>query len=104
MPIVARRTSDRVLAAEALRLRPWLEDPGRRPATWSEPAFAREVALVRAHLAPIRSPAGLEASFAREAFHTGHAPDVDDSAVAGPVRVAYAIRWLELGEDRPAAR
>jgi hypothetical protein len=93
-----------VLALEALRLRPWLEDPTRRPAEWSKPTFAREVALVRAHLAPIRSPAGLEASFAREAFHTVRVPDVDDPAVAGPVRVAYAMRWLELSEDRPGAR
>ncbi len=57
--------------------------------------FAREVDLVRLHLAPIRSRLGLAASFGREAFHT----DVGSAGVAdGPVTAAYAIRWLELGD------
>ena len=138
MPIVARRTSEPPagrsspsavllptdgapaavqppaswgsLAAEALGLLRRARDPHRFPATWSDPAFVREVALVRAHLGPIRSRAGLAASYGREAFHSlASMPpleDEDEDADAGPgaVRVAYAIRWLELGDGsaRPA--
>ena len=65
------------------------------------PVFAREVDLVRLHLAPIRSRSGLAASFGREAFHVDVASDGGNS---GPVTAAYAIRWLELGDGiaRPA--
>jgi len=86
------------LAAEALRLRRRLADPAALPSAWSERAFVREVGLVRAHLAPIRSRAGLVASFSREAFHVIPADQVDEAA--GAVRVAYALRWLELGSGR----
>jgi hypothetical protein len=59
--------------------------------------FVREVALVRAHLAPIRSRAALVASLAREAFQaTGTVPPLDEAP--GAVRVAYAMRWMELGD------
>jgi hypothetical protein len=60
------------------------------------PVFGRQVDLVRLHLAPIRSRAGLAASFGREAFHA----ELDRDGVdvdAGSVTAAYAIRWLELG-------
>jgi hypothetical protein len=137
MPIVARRTSDqlfgssvpsavllptdgilvpvqppapmRTLAAEAVRIARW-RAPGPPPVAWSEPGFIREVGLVRAHLAPIRSQAALEASYGREAFHSiarnGADKPIDDDAapsadVPGPVRVAYAIRWLELSDGHP---
>jgi hypothetical protein len=72
-----------------------------RPARWAAPTFAREVDLVRLHLAPIRSRSGLAASFGREAFHADVA---SDRANTGPVTAAYAIRWLELGDGavRPA--
>ena len=86
------------LAAEALRLRRRLADPAALPAAWSERAFVREVALVRAHLAPIRSRAGLAASFSREAFHAVPADEIGEAS--GAVRVAYALRWLELGSGR----
>jgi hypothetical protein len=95
----------RTLAAEALRLLRQLGDPDGNPPAWSDSAFVREVGLVRAHLAPIRSRAGLAASYGREAFQspvvTALGPSDD---VPGPVRVAYSIRWLELGDDvsRPA--
>jgi hypothetical protein len=69
------------------------------PAEWFAPAFVREVGLVRAHLAPIRSRSVLESSFSREAFHGFAAVDADEPP--GPIRVAYAIRWLELGDGRP---
>ena len=86
------------LAAEALRLRRRLADPAALPPAWSERAFVREVALVRAHLAPIRSRAGLAASFSREAFHAVPADEIGEAP--GAVRVAYALRWLELGPGR----
>jgi hypothetical protein len=57
-----------------------------------------EIALVRAHLAPIRSRAGLAASFSREAFHAVPADEIGEAS--GAVRVAYALRWLELGSGR----
>jgi hypothetical protein len=70
----------------------------RRPRRWSAPAFRHEVDLIRSHLIPLRDRSCLAHSFAREAFHTvpGEVRAVDDSAV----RVAYAIRWLELGDGR----
>jgi hypothetical protein len=73
-----------------------------RPAAWSRPGFAREVDLVRLHLRPVRSRQVLAASFGREAFHAG--PSRAAGATAAPVAVAYALRWLELGDrvDRPA--
>jgi hypothetical protein len=125
MPVAVRRTSDQsigsslsavllptdgarvpvqppapggTLAAEALRLRRRLADPAALPPAWSERAFVREVALVRAHLAPIRSRAGLAASFSREAFHAVPADEIGETP--GAVRVAYALRWLELGSGR----
>ena len=125
MPVAVRRTSDQSIGfslsgvllpsdgnrapvqppasggtpgAEALRLRRQLADPAALPPAWSERAFVREVALVRAHLAPIRSRAGLAASFSREAFHVAPVDDVGEAT--GAVRVAYALRWLELGSGR----
>jgi hypothetical protein len=97
VPVVIRRTG-RTLAAEALSLRRRLGDHAFLPVAWSEPAFVREVGLVRAHLAPIRSRAGLAASFSREAFQVARADDAHDPP--GAVRVAYALRWLELGNGR----
>jgi hypothetical protein len=86
----------RALALDALRLRRGLRDNRRRPAGWGDAAFAREVELVRCHLAPLRNRWSLAASFGREAFQT---LDVARSrpAMLGPIRAAYAIRWLELG-------
>ena len=124
MPVAVRRTSDQsmgstlsavlpsdgtrvlvqppapggTLAAEALRLRGRLAHPASLPPAWSEGAFVREVALVRTHLAPIRSRAGLAASFSREAFHVVPADQIGEAI--GAVRVAYALRWLELGSGR----
>jgi hypothetical protein len=74
-----------------------------RPVAWSRPGFAREVDLIRTHLQPIRKRQVLAASFAREAFHAGHASGGSAPPGVGPVAVAYAIRWLELGDrvERP---
>lgn len=86
----------RALALDAFRLRRGLDDMRRRPARWQDAAFAREVVLIRCHLAPLRNRRSLTASFGREAFQ---APDPDRAAPGplGPIRAAYAIRWLELG-------
>src|SRR5262245_3802149 len=89
---------ERTLAAEALRVLRRFADPALVPPAWSEAAFIREVGLVRAHLAPIHTRGGLAASFSREAFHARRVAGGDD--VPGAVRVAYALRWLELGSRR----
>jgi hypothetical protein len=75
--------------------------PGPLPDAWLAQRFGREVDLVRIQLDPIRSRAVLAASFGREAFHGAAGPRADRF---GPVAVAYAIRWLELGDGvgRPA--
>lgn len=78
------------------------------PPSWLRPGFAMEVDRARAQLAPIRTRKGLMASFSREA--TIAATRVPGGPVGatpaaqpppGPIRVAYAIRWLELGDGRP---
>jgi hypothetical protein len=78
------------LALEAIRLLRAVGGTGRAgaPAAWVAPAFARQVEDVRADLGPIRSRDSLAASFVREA------------ARFDSVRLAYAIRWLELGDGR----
>ena len=86
-PLAPALAPHRALALDALRLLPTLHDHPRDAGHWGEPAFAREVDLVRGHLGPIRSRRGLAASFSREA-----------SLDRGPVCAAYAIRWLELGD------
>jgi hypothetical protein len=86
----------RALALDAIRLVRRLRDPAGRPDRWSQPSFRREIELVRAHLAPLRSRKALAASYGREAFHLWmHDAARDDP---GPVRLAYALRWLELGD------
>jgi hypothetical protein len=86
----------RALALDALRLRSGLRNRQRRPDGWSDAAFAREVELIRRHLAPLRNRRSLTASFGREAFQTLQL-DRSRPAQLGPIRAAYAIRWLELG-------
>jgi hypothetical protein len=92
----------RALALAALAVIRHSRRPHDRPTAWSRPGFAREVDLVRLHLRPIRTRQVLAASFGREAFHAGSAPAA--TVLGGPVAVAYAIHWLELGDrfDRPA--
>jgi len=90
----------RALALDALRLRRLLRDPQRLDGRWAEPAFAREVELVRLHLAPLRRRRGLTASYGREAFQTLRHPDARSTESLGAVRIAYALRWVELGDGR----
>ena len=86
----------RALALDALRINRALRDPTRRPASWSHPRFGAEVELIRQHLAPVRTRKSLAASFGREAFHLAPAPAERDDP--SPTRLAYALRWLELGK------
>jgi len=85
------------------------------PERWLQPTFVREVDLVRLHLAPVRTRAGLASSFGREAFNLGAeeawgsrarpstAAAREAARSIGPVHVAYALRWLELGDGRNRA-
>jgi hypothetical protein len=97
----------RTLALDALHLLRLLRVPRATPSRWLDPAFARDVALVRSHLAPIRSRTALADSFSREAGQIGHPEAHEDDAprslrsLVDPVRLAYAIRWLELGDGIP---
>jgi hypothetical protein len=91
----------RALALDALRLLRRLRDPSRRPERWSQPTFRREIELVRSHLSPLRTRKALAASYGREAFHLSMDQAVRDDP--GAVRIAYALRWLELGEVDAAA-
>ena len=91
----------RALALDALRLLRRLRDPARRPNRWAQPSFRREIELVRAHLAPLRTRKALAASYGREAFHL--IIDVAARDDPGAVRLAYALRWLELGDGDAGA-
>ncbi len=75
-----------------------LRDHPRDADPWGEPAFAREVDLIRSQLAPIRSRRGLAASFEREAFQSRAFDASREPARLRALRVAYALRWLELGD------
>lgn len=68
------------------------------PSRWTSASFAREVEAVRRHLAPIRTPEPLLSSFGREAFQ-GRRAVAAPIGSAGPVRIAYTIRWIELVAD-----
>jgi hypothetical protein len=94
----------RALALDAMRVSRALRDPARRPARWAQPSFGAQVELVRRHLAPVRSRRSLAASFGREAFHI--VPTAAERDDPNPIRLAYALRWLELGSgtaERPWA-
>lgn len=88
------------LARLALDLVVRTAEPIDLPPRWSTYAFGAEVDRTRAQLQPIRSRAALLASFSREASIAATRTVAPSSAPAGPVRVAYAIRWLELGDGR----
>jgi hypothetical protein len=89
------------LARLALDLVVRTSEPIQLPSRWLGPGFGREVERTRAQLAPIKSRAVLSASFAQEAsVAVSRLSAFSPSNPPGPVRVAYAIRWLELGDDR----
>jgi hypothetical protein len=88
----------RALALDALSLLRYLRDRPRDADVLREPAFAREVELVRWQLAPIRTRRSLAASFGREAYLRQTPGDPADGPGIRPIRAAYAVRWLELGD------
>ena len=90
------------LARLALDLVLRTSEPLRLPERWTRTTFGREVDRTRAQLAPIATRSALAASFSREASIavTRDLP-LTPADPPGPVRVAYAIRWLELGDGRP---
>lgn len=88
------------LARLALDLVVRTADPIDPPRRWTTPAFAGELERTRTHLAPIRSREALLASFSREASVAATRGQAVEVVPAGPVRLAYAIRWLELGDGR----
>jgi hypothetical protein len=61
------------------------------PLLWRRPSHRDEVAAVVRQLAPIRTRASLLSSWTRESRH------------GGPVRLAYAIAWLDLERTTPGA-
>jgi hypothetical protein len=64
---------------------------GGAPEAWRAAGFCGRVEAARRDLAPIASSGLLVESFRREAFH-----GEPGGAAADAVRVAYAIRWLEV--------
>lgn len=58
---------------------------------WRRPAFARRVAAVRRQLEPLTAERLVAEAFGREAMHVR-----PQAAQPGPVRIAYAIRLLEV--------
>jgi hypothetical protein len=107
---VTRPATHRVLALDAQRVLRHLRDHPRDAGLWGEPAFAREVDRVRHHLAPIASRRSLLASYSREAFRApatdgatteaGSGSGLAEPPATSAARVAYAVRWLELGDGR----
>jgi hypothetical protein len=95
-PSAAVPAPARALALDAVRISRALRDPARRPARWAHPRFGAEVELIRRHLAPVRTRRSLAASFGREAFHVVPTPAEHDDP--SPIRLAYALRWIELGD------
>lgn len=94
---------DEALDLDAARLVRLLDLRTGLPSRWTAPAFCREVDLVRSHLRLIRSRPLLASSFGREAFHGQASPGSDRALGGSAVRVAYALRWLELGDLLPRA-
>ena len=94
----------RALALDAVAVLRLLRDHPRDAGPWGEPAFAREVEAIRRQLAPIHHRRALTASYRREAFRLRPADPAMARPITGPTTVAYAMRWLELGDGvrRPA--
>lgn len=88
------------LARVALDLVVRTAEPIEAPKRWTTPAFALEVDRTRGQLAPIRSRDALLTSFSREASVAATRGQPIEAVPTGPVRLAYAIRWLELGDGR----
>ncbi len=88
----------RALALDALAVLRILRDHPRDAGSWGEPAFAREVDAIRHQLGPIRNRQTLTDSYSREGFRMGPSIETSRPSTGRPTTVAYAIRWLELGD------
>ena len=88
--------SERALVIDALRLGRLLRDPARWPAIWSQPTFGAEVERFRRHIAWLRTPEALVAAYQADVREVAR-PSADQ-AEGSPIRVAYALRWIELQE------
>lgn len=88
---------ERALAVDALRVGRLLGEPSLWPSRWTEPAFGAEVERCRRHVADLTTQDALATAYEHDVFErlTGGRGDAD----ASPIRVAYALRWLELQED-----
>jgi hypothetical protein len=88
---------ERALAVDALRLGRLLREPSVWPPRWSEPAFGTEVERCRRHVADLTTQEALASAYEHDVYELliGARGDADVS----PIRVAYALRWLELQED-----
>jgi hypothetical protein len=88
------------LAQDALRLIRLARRTGPVRSAWLGGDLSDEIEMIRRQLVPIKSRRALSASYRREGVNRPGAAPVD-GRVAGVVRLAYALRWLELGRDRP---
>lgn len=93
---IADRPLGAALAFVAVRLLPRLGDRAKRPAAWATIEFGREVERIRAQLAPVRTRRSLQDAYRRESFWVASGPDLHRPEDLSPVRLAYALRWLEL--------
>lgn len=82
----------RTLAVDSLRIGRMLRDPSRWPASWREPSFGVEVERIRRDIARFKSPRALAVAYWREVSQPADARRAQASAI----RVAYALRCLEL--------
>jgi hypothetical protein len=89
-----------VIARLALDLVVRTAEPADLPARWTTYPFGQEVDRTRGQLAPLQSRSALLDSFRREASVAATRGAVEAGLPPGPIRVAYAIRWLELGDGR----
>ena len=77
---------------------------GGRRAARTDAAFQRRVRAIHAQLLPLLSRAALASSYGREAIRRTTGPDGSaPGRAATALEVAYALRWLELGDPGVSA-
>jgi hypothetical protein len=85
---------ERTLMIDALRLGRMVRDPTHWPALWTQPAFGAEVERCRRHISTLTTQEALAAAYDADVYAaTRRSPE---HAERSPIRVAYALRWLEL--------
>jgi hypothetical protein len=84
-------------SVDALRLGRVLREPSVWPQRGTEPAFGAEVERCRCYVSDLTTHEALASAYGYDVFErlTGGRGDAERS----PIRVAYALRWLELQED-----